>query len=155
MNVITKYPIVLSGSNSQTKSDYKRTYAAFNGMEVITKYPIVASTSDAETESDYRGTYSAASGSVRRARRSARRARGEGFGQRLKKGAQKVLSNPFIQNVLAQKLGGSGEMASDQISEMPQADVTKKGLSKGAKIGIGVGVVAVIGVAAYFLTRKK
>ncbi|MBR8536711.1 hypothetical protein KDU71_14135 [Carboxylicivirga sediminis] len=32
---------------------------------------------------------------------------------------------------------------------------TKKGMSKGAKIGIGIGVVALIGTGAYFAFRKK
>jgi hypothetical protein len=31
----------------------------------------------------------------------------------------------------------------------------EKGLSMGAKIGIGVGIVAVLGIGAYFLLRKK
>jgi hypothetical protein len=31
----------------------------------------------------------------------------------------------------------------------------KKGLSLGAKIGIGVGVVAILGIGAYFLLRNK
>ena len=31
----------------------------------------------------------------------------------------------------------------------------KSGLSKGAKIGIAVGGVAVLGIALYFLMRKK
>lgn len=156
MNVITKYPIVVSGSDAQTESDYRRTYAGFNGLEVKTKYPIVTSTSDAETESDYMRTYSAASGSVRRARRASRRRKGQGFGQRLKKGASSLLNNPFVQNVLGQKLGlgnqgGGSPTSSDSYTPEPE----KRGLSTGAKIGIGVGIVAVIGVAAYFLTKKK
>jgi hypothetical protein len=32
---------------------------------------------------------------------------------------------------------------------------TKKGMSKGAKVGIGIGVVALIGTGAYFAFRKK
>lgn len=31
----------------------------------------------------------------------------------------------------------------------------KKGLSLGAKIGIGVGIAAILGIGAYFLLRKK
>ena len=125
-------------------------------MNVITKYPIVLSGSDAQTESDYRGTYSAASGSVRRARRASRRKKGQGLGQQLKKGASTLLNNPFVQNVLAQKLGvgnQSGGTTSSDNSYTPEPE--KRGLSTGAKIGIGVGIVAVIGVAAYFLTKKK
>jgi len=155
MKVITKYPIVTSTSDAETLSDYRRTYAGFDGLEVITKYPIVTSTSDAETLSDYRSTYSAASGSVRRARRASRRRKGQGFGQKLKAGAQNLLKNPFVQNVLGQKLGITTETPTSPTSYEPSSDEKNKGLSTGAKIGIGVGVVAVIGVAAYFLTRKK
>lgn len=156
MNVITKYPIVTSSSDAETLSDYRSTYAGFSGLEVITKYPIVTSTSNAQTLSDYRSTYSAASGSVRRARRASRRKKGEGFGQKLKQGAQNLLKNPFVQNVLGQKLGLNTESGGGATSgESYTPEPTKKGLSTGAKVAIGVGVAALLGVGIYFATKKS
>jgi hypothetical protein len=156
MNVITKYPILTSSSNAESLSEYRSTYAGFNGLEVVTKYPIVTSSSDAQTLSDYRSTYSAASGSVRRARRASRRKKGEGFGQRFKEGAKNILKNPFIQNVLGQKLGLNTESGGGAMSEGSYTpEPTKKGLSTGVKIAIGVGVVALLGVGVYFATKKS
>ena len=34
-------------------------------------------------------------------------------------------------------------------------ELEKKGLSMGAKIGIGVGIAAVLGIAAYFIIKRK
>jgi hypothetical protein len=158
MNVITKYPILTSSSNAESLSEYRSTYAGFNGLEVVTKYPIVTSSSNAQTLSDYRSTYSGFFGSpsVRRAKRKSRQAKGQGFGQKLKAGAQNVLKNPFIQNVLGQKLGlntESGGGATPEGSYTPEP--TKKGLSTGVKIAIGVGVVALLGVGVYFATKKS
>jgi ATPase subunit of ABC transporter with duplicated ATPase domains len=133
-------------------------------MNVITKYPIVASNSDAETIDQYRSTYSGfASSAVRRARqnrrrksREKRRERGETFGQRFKQGAQKVLNNPFVQNVLAQKLGmGTEAQTSPTAIDSASETKTSEGLSKGAKIGIAIGAVAIIGAIVYFVTKKK
>jgi hypothetical protein len=126
-------------------------------MNVITKYPIVASNSDAQTVDQYRSTYSAfASPAVRRARRERRRRSGDTFGQRFRKGAQKVLNNPFVQNVLAQKLGvGSEAQTAPMSTDMSTERETKQGLSKGAKIGIAIGAVAIIGTIVYFVTKKK
>lgn len=155
MNVLTKYPIKISSSESETHSEYNRTYAGFNGLQVTTKYPIVTSTSDAETLSDYRSTYSAASGAARRARRAARRRRGDSFGQRTERFFGRALQNPFVQNVLGQKLGVSTDASSSQEpAYVPEPQAEKKGMSTGAKVGIAIGVVAVLGAAAYFLTKK-
>jgi len=158
MKVITKYPIVTSSSDAETLADYRSTYAGFSGLEVITKYPIVTSSSNAETLADYRSTYSGFFGSpsVRKARRKSRQAKGQGFGQKLKAGAGNLLKNPFIQNVLGQKLGlntesGGGATSSDSYTPEP----TKKGLSTGAKVAIGVGVAALLGVGIYFATKKS
>jgi hypothetical protein len=163
MNVLTKYPIVVSGSDAETQSDYRRTYAGFNGLSVQTKYPIVTSTSDAETLSDYRSTYSAYNDSPppRRRRSGSRRSssRNQSFGRRTEAFFDRALRNPFVQKVLGQKLGvETGETAPTGPSlpvEDYKTEETKKGLSTGAKVAIGIGVVAVIGVAAYFLLKKK
>ncbi len=37
----------------------------------------------------------------------------------------------------------------------PKATLVKKGMSKGAKIGIGIGALALLGTGAYFVFRKK
>jgi hypothetical protein len=124
-------------------------------MNVITKYPIVLSGSDAESAADYRGTYSGffGSGAVRRARQKSRQKRGDTFIDRVGKGAKKLMGNPLVQGLL----GGRGNQGDGGGYSEPSytPEPTKEGLSTGAKIGIGVGIIAVVGIGAYLLTRKK
>ena len=164
MKVISKYPIVVSGSDAETISDYRRTYAGFDGLSVQTKYPIVTSTSDAETLSDYRSTYSGANGSgtrPRRRRSSSRRTSpsNQSFGRRTEAFFDRALRNPFVQKVIGQKLGvETGEQAPTETTittEDVKIDDKPKGLSTGAKIAIGVGILAVVGAGAYFLLKNK
>jgi hypothetical protein len=50
----------------------------------------------------------------------------------------------------------SGNYTTTNSVAVPQSSVsTKKGMGKGAKIGIGLGVAALIGTGAYFMFRKK
>jgi hypothetical protein len=120
-----------------------------NNMNVLTKYPIKISSSESETLSEYNRTYAG------RARRAARRRRGDSFGQRTERFFGRALQNPFVQNVLGQKLGVSTDASSSQEpAYVPEPQAEKKGMSTGAKVGIAIGVVAVLGAAAYFLTKK-
>ncbi|MCW3806182.1 hypothetical protein [Plebeiibacterium marinum] len=53
-------------------------------------------------------------------------------------------------------LKSGNNVAQTTSSSVPQnISPTKKGMSKGAKVGIGIGVAALIGTGAYFMFRKK
>lgn len=61
-----------------------------------------------------------------------------------------------VQNLLDSLQGGRNQSGPAEVSPTPApAPAKKKGLSTGAKIGIAVGVVALIGVGYYFYTKKK
>lgn len=124
-------------------------------MIVTTKRPIVVSNSGDQTTSDYRSEYSAASGPVRRARKASRRRRGQGLGQRIRAGANKLIQNPIVQGLIAQKLGGGAMDDGGRVNSQTPEPMPKKGLSTGAKIGIAIGAVALIAGVAYFVTKKK
>jgi len=166
MEVITKYPIKISSSNAQSKSYYRSTYSAADGgsisaggtMDVETSYPIVYTTSNAQSKDEYRGTYSGAFGDFlsspagrerRRKRRAERQRTGNTFGAKVGKFAQSDLGKGLLG-----KLGGGDAAAVS--TDMPILPSTEpEGMSKGMKIGLVVGGVAILGVAAYFLLRKK
>lgn len=120
-------------------------------MEVTTTAPILIDGQD-NIEDFY--NYN----SNRRARRRSNQRRGQGFGQTL----ERWLKNPFIQNLAAAKLGvqPTSDAPSSSSSELPSSEPLppteeKKGMSTGVKIAIGIGVLAVIGVAVYFVIKKK
>lgn len=60
---------------------------------------------------------------------------------------------------LAGVLGGISQPQQESVSApqevLPPPAPEKKPLSMGAKIGIGVGIAAVLGIGAYFLMKKK
>ncbi len=65
---------------------------------------------------------------------------------------------PQTNSYTPQPIMKSGNYSPQPTSLAPittQTAPTKKGMSKGAKIGIGIGVVALIGTGAYFAFRKK
>jgi hypothetical protein len=168
MDVTTAYPIVVTTSAKQTKDAYRRDYDAIEGgspMVVTTDYPIVYTDSDKASEDEYRGTYSgfipsrserAARKRVRRARGADRRAKGQGVFQRagrgLKNFAQSDLGKAIAGRFLGQQpMGGEGGYGTGELPPEP----VKKGLSTGAKVGIAVGGLALVGVIIYFVTKKK
>lgn len=167
MNVYTKYPIKVSSSDAETLSDYRSTYAGFDGINVKTKYPIVTSTSDAETLSDYTRTYSAYNDSPppRRRRSGSRRSssRNQSFGRRTEAFFDRALRNPFVQKVLGQKLGvetSEPQAETPMPSDFPPSDSGKSKekdseMGMGAKIAIAVGIVAVVGGAIYFYMKRQ
>lgn len=168
MEVITKYPIVTSDSDTQSESYYRRTYSGADGgavasegtMEVITSYPIVYTDSNAQSKSEYRRTYSAAfgdgwlttaAGRERRAKRRAERQRtGNTFGAKVGKFAQSDLGKSLLG-----KLGGGGDGTGTSTTDMSMPIEEPQGMSKGMKIGLIVGGVAVLGLGAWLLMRKK
>jgi hypothetical protein len=170
MEVITQYPIIITNSAAQSESEYRRTYSAAEGgdvssigtMDVITDYPIVHTDSNAQSKAEYRRTYSAAFGDGwlttaagrerRRKRREERQKSGNTFGQKVGKFAQSDLGKGLLGKVLGG--GGDGTGTPSDLSAMP-LDEPKEGMSKGMKIGLIVGGLAILGVGAYFLLSKK
>lgn len=168
MEVITKYPIVVTNSTAESDSEYRGTYSGANGgdvpptgaMDVLTSYPIVRTNSTEQTKSEYRRTYSAAFGDGwlttaagrerRRKRRAERKRTGNTFGDKIKK----FTSSDLGQGLLG-KIGGGGDGmgTSTDMSLTPMEE--PKGMSNGMKIGLVVGGVAILGIGAYFLLRKK
>jgi hypothetical protein len=169
MEVITKYPIVLTKSAAQSEAAYRRTYSAANGgdvlpsgsMDVITSYPIVRTDSNAQSESEYRRTYSAAFGDGwlttaagrerRRKRREARQKSGNTFGQKLGKFAQSDVGKGLLGGIL----GGGAAAGAETMDMSTLPPPPPEGMSKGLKIGLIVGGVAVVGLVAYLMLRKK
>ena len=176
MEVLTKYPIVVTDSTAQTDSEYRSTYSGADGgvvvsagvMEVITEYPIVYTGSNAQSKAEYRGTYSAAFGDGwlttaagrerRKKRKDARvKTRGEKqksgttFGDKVKTFAKSDLAKGILGKVLG---GGGEESGAMETGALPPME-EPKGMSKGLKIGLIVGGVAVVGLAAWLLLRNK
>jgi hypothetical protein len=128
-------------------------------MNIITNNPVMSQT-DWEDEDYNIEDYSNASSSSRKARRSSRRTKRQekgSFGERLKRGIGAV-ANSGVLDVL----GGNSNTSQDSFdpNSMPIDTYVppappKKGMSKGVKIAIGVGVVAIIGVTMYMLMKKK
>jgi hypothetical protein len=167
MEVITKYPIVVTNSTAQSDSEYRSTYSGVDGgdvlptgtMDVITDYPIVYTDSNAQSKSEYRATYSGASGNFlstqagreRRAkRRKERQSSGNTFGDKVKKFGQTAVGQALL-GKLTGKIGEQGGTIDTSYVPTPEPE----GMSKGMKIGLVVGGVAILGLGAWLLLRKK
>lgn len=75
------------------------------------------------------------------------------FGSKVKKFIKDSGAVDFAKKLIDKKLAGN-EPDSRPI-DMPPVKEPKKGLSMGAKIGIGVGIAAVLGIGAYLILKKK
>lgn len=168
MEVITKYPIVVTNSTAKSESEYRSTYSGADGgdvpptgtMDVLTNYPIVRTNSTAQSKSEYRSTYSAAFGDGwlttaagrerRRKRREERKRSGNTLGDKVNKFVQSDLGKGILG-----KIGGGGDgMGTSTDMSLPLEEPPKE-MSTGMKIGLVVGGVAILGIGAYFLLRKK
>ena len=103
-----------------------------------------------------------------KANRRAKRTRRKGARQqkgslidRASRGFNKAQNSGILSSV-GNLLGGNQQMGMDPMMDPMMQDVTnfqqtppRPRMSTGAKIGIGVGVVALLGVGAYFLMKKK
>jgi hypothetical protein len=165
MEVLTDYPIVYTDSNAQSISEYRRTYSAADGevvpsntMVVSTKYPIVVTDSTAQSDSEYRATYSAAIGdwfspaakARRQKARDKRRSEGKTFGARLGNFAKTDLGKSLVGKLTGNQGDQTGAI---DTSYVPTTE--PEGMSKGMKIGLVVGGVAILGLGAWLLMRKK
>jgi hypothetical protein len=129
-------------------------------MEVITNYPIVYTNSNAQSNSEFRRTYSAAFGdgwlttAAGRERRRKRRAERKKSGNTLRDKIGRFTQSDLGKGLLG-KIGGGGDgMGTSSDMAMPMMD-EPKGMSSGMKIGLIVGGVAILGLGAYLLMRKK
>lgn len=170
MEVITSYPIVVTNSTAESETEYRRTFSGADGgdvpptgtMDVITDYPIVNTNSDSQSRSEYRRTYSGAFGDGwltsaagrerRRKRRAERQRTGNTFGDKVKKFAGSDLGKGLLGKVIGG--GGDGMGTPSDMGALPPID-EPKGMSKGMKIGLIAGGVAVLGLGAWLLLRKK
>lgn len=59
----------------------------------------------------------------------------------------------FAKKLIDKKLAGNEP--DSPLPDMPPVEEPKKGLSMGAKIGIGVGIAAVLGLGIYLMLKKK
>jgi|694.fasta_scaffold12328_15 hypothetical protein len=76
------------------------------------------------------------------------------FGKNLKKFGQNV--GKFAQNIAASSLASKQPSVTPVMPPPPPPPPpVKKGLSVGMQVGIAVGAVVLIGVAAYFISKKK
>lgn len=71
--------------------------------------------------------------------------------------AKNFVQSGGVQNLLDSLQGGRNQPGPVNVSPAPAPAPapTKKGLSTGAKIGIAVGVVAILGIGYYLYTKKK
>jgi hypothetical protein len=169
MEVITSYPIVVTNSTAQTNSEYRGTYSAADGgdvpstnaMDVVTDYPIVRTNSNAQSNSEFRRTYSAAFGdgwlttAAGRARRAKRRKERQRTGNTLGAKVGKFAQSDLGKGLLGKVLGGGGDETGFKTDMSTLPSTEPEGMSSGMKIGLIVGGVAILGLGAYFLMRKK
>lgn len=79
------------------------------------------------------------------------------FGSKVKKFVGNLKDSgavDFAKKLIEKKLAGN-EPNSPTMDTPPPVEETKKGLSMGAKIGIGVGIAAVLGLGIYLMLKKK
>jgi hypothetical protein len=130
-------------------------------MDVVTNYPIVRTNSNAQSNSEFRRTYSAAFGdgwlttAAGRARRAKRRKERQRTGNTLGAKVGKFAQSDLGKGLLGKVLGGSGDETGFKTDMSTLPSTEPEGMSMGMKIGLAVGGVAILGLGAYFLMRKK
>lgn len=106
-------------------------------MRVITENDIIV-----QKGARVEGFWSAASG----------KKKGGGLGAK----AKDFVKGGGVQNLLDSLQGGRTQPSNVDVAPTPPpSPPKKKGLSTGAKIGIAVGVVAILGIGYYLYTKKK
>ena len=124
------------------------------GMTVRTENPVYE---DSQVQADE--WLSSVSGPTRRAKRNSRKAAGTTFWDKLKGAAGKGADSGILQNLTQGDSGGLDDDTgydpglTDTIT-LPPED-TDTGMSTGAKIGIAVGVVALVGAGVFFYMKSK
>jgi len=150
---------IMTGSLDEFEDDFVSNNSGFNGVTVMTTDPIL-------TDSDYYEDdwTSAASGSTRRAKKSARqstrqkrRATGDTLINRVGKGLGKIADSGIVDTLLNARQGaGNYDPTYDPNLMIPPVVTDEdKGMSTGAKVAIGILILAVVGGGAYYFLNKK
>ena len=151
------------GADGEVQDNFKTKQIGAGGLTISTENPVYEDTAIQEHE-----WLSSASGPTRRARRRSKKSKrgskrgGGNFWDKLKGGIQKVSDSGILQQIGGAVQGGMQEDPAYGIGDTSfeptpiiTTDPPKTGMSTGAKIGIAVGVVAVIGIGAYFVMKNK
>jgi hypothetical protein len=80
------------------------------------------------------------------------------FGSKVKKFVGNLKDSgavDFAKKLIDKKLAGNEPNSPPIDTPLPPVEEPKKGLSMGAKIGIGVGIAAVLGLSIYLMVKKK
>ncbi len=128
-------------------------------MNVITSNPIIDENDfRAEDFENFFGEKARRRRAMRKSRRKTKRGqRGKDgtFLERVKGGIDKVRDSGILDTIQGVTQGRDGYDAPIDDSFIPVDTTTEKGMSTTAKIAIGVGVKANLGIGIYVATRKK
>ena len=125
-------------------------------MNIITSNPIISENDfRAEDFENFFGEKARRRRASRKSKRGSKRGskKGGGFIDKIKGGIDKVQDS--IKGGGISPTGGGGYDAPIVDPIIPTATTTETGLSKTAKIAIGVGVAAILGLVIYRISRKK
>ena len=153
----------------EVQDNFTKKDIGVNGMSVSTENPVFydsdmqeheyLSSACGEEHSNLFG--SKANRRAKRTRRQGARRKKGSFIDRTSAGFNKLQNSGILAS--AGNLLGGNQQQGTGIDDPMMSDINnfqptkppKSGMSTGAKIGIGVGVVALLGVGAYFLMKKK
>lgn len=120
-------------------------------MNIITSNPII-------DENDFRAedfeNFFGEKARARRTKRKSRRAEKGSFLERAKTGLDKVRDSGILDTLQSVQQGGGYDAPIDD-SFIPVDTTLETGMSTTAKVAIGVGVAALLGIGIYVATRKK
>lgn len=128
-------------------------------MNVITSNPIIDENDfRAEDFENFFGEKARRRRAMRQSRRRTKRGqRGKDgtFLERVKGGIDKVRDSGILDSIQGVTQGRGGYDAPIDDSFIPVETPQQRGMSNAAKIAIGVGVAAILGIGIYVATRKK
>jgi|TARA_R110000744_G_scaffold232318_2_gene350384 hypothetical protein len=137
-------------------------------MNIITSNPIISENDfRAEDFENFFGEKARRRRASRKSKRGSKRGskKGGGFIDKIKGGIDKVKDSGILNSIKGVQdsikgggispTGGGGYDAPIVDPIIPTATTTETGLSKTAKIAIGVGVAAILGLVIYRISRKK
>ena len=147
--------------DGQVRDNFRKKEISTGGVTIKTDNPVYEDTAIQEHEwlSSFGGGGRAARRAKRASRRSRRSAKGS-FGDRLSSGWNKLTNSGVLQS-LGGALGGGQQgmdpgMDPSLMSPMPLTPMPQqRGMSTGAKVGIAVGVIALVGVGIYMYQKNK
>jgi hypothetical protein len=157
--VIENFDAVLASSPIKNRFDQDNFYP-MDGM--VENYEAVLGDTPIGNRFDQDNFYPASGLGARLKRRVKRRVKNTRLAKKVRKFKAKKqeenVQNEKVQADARKQLAKGAEddkVLLDALKPSATVEVEKKGMSMGAKIGIGVGIAAVLGIGAYFLLRKK